>query len=141
MLRFLITDDDDVTHAFMRHVLLGQGDVTHAFSGSEAVELCSRALQDGTPFDCVLMDILMPGMDGWETIRAIMDLCDKAGTPPPKMVVTTCLPPSQYRESAKLPCPEDAYIHKPFDRRTVLAALSGLGLPVARTEDRGEDFW
>ena len=46
MLRFLITDDDDVMRAFLRHVLLGVGDVNHAFSGQEAVEAGDGALAE-----------------------------------------------------------------------------------------------
>jgi CheY-like chemotaxis protein len=67
MLRFLITDDDDVMRAFLRHVLLGVGDVNHAFSGQEAVEAGDGALAEGTPFDCVFMDAITPGMNGLET--------------------------------------------------------------------------
>ncbi|MDI5921568.1 response regulator [Halomonas sp. LR5S13] len=63
--RVLIVDDGPVNLTLARQVLERQGlDVETATSGEEAL---SRL--DGVPFDLVLMDIFMPGMDGVETSR------------------------------------------------------------------------
>lgn len=141
MLRFLITDDDDVTHAFMRHILLNLGDVTHAFSGYEAVDACARAVAEGRTFDCVFMDILMPGMDGWETLDAIINIHEGAGCACPKVVVATCLSPEECRAGTELTIAAHGYVHKPFDRRTVLAVLAGLGLAQGPVKEKDEDFF
>ena len=141
MLRFLITDDDDVTHAFMRHILLNLGDVTHAFSGYEAVDACARAVAEGRTFDCVFMDILMPGMDGWKTLEAIASVHGEAQAPRPKVVVATCLPPEECREASEIASEADGYVHKPFDRRTVLAVLAGLGFTQPPAKEKDEDFF
>jgi CheY-like chemotaxis protein len=61
--------DDDVRNNFAMTALLerGQAAVTIAESGAEAL----AALEAAPDIDIVLMDIMMPVMDGYDTIRAI----------------------------------------------------------------------
>ena len=47
----------------------GYYDVTTAFSGEEAIETVK-----GYNFDVVILDVLMPGMDGVETLRGIKEI-------------------------------------------------------------------
>ena len=63
----LVVDDHDEILDVTRTVLTGAGyEVQAVASGAEALEqLCRR------PFDLVLLDINMPEMDGWETLRLI----------------------------------------------------------------------
>jgi two-component system chemotaxis sensor kinase CheA len=64
--------DDDFRNIFAMTALLerGNADVTVAESGSDALAI----LADRSDIDIVLMDIMMPVMDGYETIRAIRQL-------------------------------------------------------------------
>ncbi len=67
-IRILTVDDEPDIRSLLRIMLEGQGYlVQEASSGSQALAL----LQTGASFDLILMDILMPGMDGVETARAI----------------------------------------------------------------------
>jgi len=67
--RSVLLVDDDMRNLFaLSKVLRGWGLlVTMAQDGHKAL----RTLADNPPPDVVLMDIMMPGMDGYETIRAI----------------------------------------------------------------------
>lgn len=141
MLRFLITDDDDVTHAFLRHVLIGLGDVSHCFSGREALDACNVALDSGEPFDCVLMDVLMPGLNGLETMRMIRKTHQAAMRSDPRFVIISCLSEMECRFEAQAPCEADRYIAKPFDRRTVLTALAELGFGQPPGPEEVEELW
>jgi len=66
-LRVLVVDDQDDIREMARVVLAGAGyDVETAGSGREAL----RTLR-GAAFHLVLLDINMPDLDGWATLRLI----------------------------------------------------------------------
>ena len=71
----LIVDDSDDIHELMGSILANEGFETihHARSGEEAISLLGMN-DPGKRYldvDIILMDILMPGIDGIETLRAI----------------------------------------------------------------------
>jgi DNA-binding NtrC family response regulator len=80
MRRALVVDDDKFMVRTLSDVLRVKGwQVTQAYSGASAVE-AARA----TPFDVVLMDIKMPGMDGVAAFKAM-----KAEQPSLRVVLMT----------------------------------------------------
>ncbi|HEX5363925.1 MAG TPA: response regulator, partial [Gallionella sp.] len=70
--KILVVDDSDNVREALS-VMLGSYDVKvqAVSSGQAALSALSTASLDGTPFDLVLMDWRMPGMDGIETSRRI----------------------------------------------------------------------
>ena len=60
--RVLVVDDERVTRAFHRAILAQHFDVLTAASGSEALELCVGQMPD-----VIVLDVEMPGIDGYET--------------------------------------------------------------------------
>lgn len=67
--RVLLVDDDVALLRAVKRTLAAAGfDVETAQTGSDAVELFGRA-----PYDAVVTDISMPGMDGLELIRAVRE--------------------------------------------------------------------
>lgn len=68
-LRILLADDDPQVRAFTSRVLTWAGwDVTSVTNGREAVEAWPA---DGEPFDLVILDIVMPEMNGFEAYREL----------------------------------------------------------------------
>ena len=81
MIKVLIVDDSKVVQEFLKHLLSSDPNlevVGTASSGYEAIELASLKSPD-----VITMDINMPGMDGYETTRAIMEM-----DPTPIVIVT-----------------------------------------------------
>ena len=71
--RVLGVDDNKVNSKVISKVLsMYDMDVTMAFSGMEAVELCKN-----NEYDIILMDQMMPGMDGVEAMHIIRTLSDR----------------------------------------------------------------
>jgi DNA-binding response OmpR family regulator len=65
--RLLLVDDEEMFLEFLsRRLIAYQYDVTICLSGEKAIEMAMK--QD---FDVVILDVLMPGMDGIETLGEI----------------------------------------------------------------------
>jgi len=69
--RVLIVDDEKTTRALHRTVLSKQFDVVTADSGEEALKICRAQLPD-----LVLLDVMMPEMDGFETCQKLREFTD-----------------------------------------------------------------
>src|SRR5688572_14626183 len=70
MSTILLVDDEEANRALIHAYLADSGlDIVDARSGSEALELADR-LQP----DLVLLDVLMPGMDGFEATERLKAL-------------------------------------------------------------------
>ena len=71
-LRVLVVDDNLSAREIMLSMLVSlKLDATTVSSGLEAIDELERAQLKGKPYGLVLMDWMMPGMDGIETIRRI----------------------------------------------------------------------
>jgi two-component system KDP operon response regulator KdpE len=70
--KVLIVDDDQTLIQFLEDYLSGEGfDVVSADRGQKAL----RIFFDERP-DIVVLDVMMPGMDGWEVCARIRELAD-----------------------------------------------------------------
>ena len=70
--RVLAVDDNLTNRTVLTHMVEGFGSKIEAVaSGAKAVEVLRNAVRAGNPFDIVLLDMQMPGMDGEQTAQAI----------------------------------------------------------------------
>jgi len=74
--RILVMDDEQTICDVARQMLEFMGyDVETAADGREAIQLYKQALEDGKPFDLVIMDLTIPGgMGGKEAIRELQKI-------------------------------------------------------------------
>ncbi len=112
----LVVDDSMVNRRVARGLLERHGfAVEEAASGSDAITLLSLH-----SYDVVLLDIFMPGLDGFETLTALRTLPGEARTVP--VIALTANVMSGFREKCLAVGMFD-YVAKPFDTKTFLAAV------------------
>lgn len=114
--RLLVVDDEPVILELLAGALRFAGfDVLTASTGAEAL----RAAAAGRP-DLILLDVMMPGCDGFEVIRRIHD-----GGPRIPVIFLTARDTPRDRV-AGLSLGGDDYITKPFSLDEVLARISAV---------------
>ena len=124
-LSILVAEDNEI-NALLAHALLiklGHRPIM-AVDGAEAIEKWLAARAAGTTYDRVLMDLHMPGMDGFEAtrhIRALEAEHDGAHTP---IIALTASASSEDRDAC-LAAGMDGFVIKPLDRERLAAALAG----------------
>ena len=109
-MKILAVDDDPTFLGVLRPMLgaLGKTDVTLARSGTEALSKLAEAAE---PFDCLLMDIQMPGMSGVQLCNHVRDLPLYRRTP---IVMITAMTGKRFVDDAFAAGATD-YITKPLD--------------------------
>jgi len=106
--RILIVDDEVENRELLQIILNWSGFVTQlSASGEEA--LASAAAE---PPDLILVDLLMPGMDGYQFIASLREKSESQDIP---VIMLSAMNDSLTRKRA-LSAGADAYITKPFDR-------------------------
>ena len=88
----LVVDDNETARFVLGEILQSYGFVpTMAATGAAAITEVQRAITAGTPHQLVLMDYLMPGMNGVETARVLLKIVAAAQdhNNPPKLLLLT----------------------------------------------------
>ncbi|HBG05199.1 MAG: hypothetical protein A2075_08675 [Geobacteraceae bacterium GWC2_58_44] len=70
-MRCLVAEDNDLARDMLTFFLADHAEVETAANGLEAVERFRQGLAAQSPFDLVLLDIVMPEMDGQEALKLI----------------------------------------------------------------------
>ena len=79
-LRVLIVDDNATNRTILSHQVGSWGMIhQEADSGFHALELMRSAAAKGVPYDLAVLDLMMPGMDGFELARTIKSDASIAG--------------------------------------------------------------
>lgn len=128
-MRFLVVDDERVALRFLAKILAPHGAVVEARDGTEAVARFSEALDQGLGFDAVVLDIMMPGMDGIEAARRIRRLEAERGAAACRVLMLSCLDGAEPQIAAQYEAGADGYLTKPVNAQDVLTALANLDLP------------
>jgi DNA-binding response OmpR family regulator len=108
----LVIDDDETIRAVLRRIVdMAGGNVTEASTGEDGL----RALYAGRP-DVVVLDIGLPGLDGWQVLERIRQLTDLP-------VVMVSAHDDELEKVRALQAGADDYVTKPFGAPELLARL------------------
>jgi CheY-like chemotaxis protein len=114
-MKFFLVDDDTEVLALLERVLGGAGhQVERSTSGADAL-----ARIPGAGADCVITDVMMPGMDGFELTRELRRRPELAAT---KIIVLSAKTYEFDRRRAR-ELGADGYLAKPFHRETLLESI------------------
>ena len=111
-MKILIVDDEEMIRNVLReYVEFEGGEADEAQDGMEAVKKCRE-----TEYDVVLMDIMMPKLDGYSAVKEIRKFSD---TP----VIMLSARGEEYDKLFGFELGSDDYVTKPFSPKEVMARI------------------
>jgi two-component system chemotaxis response regulator CheY len=129
-MHILVVEDDFISRRLLCRYLEPFGECDVAVNGEEAVDAVHAAIEAGEHYDLICLDIMMPGMDGQETLKSIRGVEEDneislgRGA---KVIMTTSLEDHcNIREAFKSSA--DGYVVKPVEKKKFLATLGEIGI-------------
>jgi two-component system sensor histidine kinase/response regulator len=123
-LRVLIADDNAASREILQDIFVSWAmRVDVVASGKEAIEALQKATSDAVPYDLVLMDWRMPGMDGIETAKAMRASSQLKKLPAVLMV--SAYGQDEVKAEAEA-AGISAFLVKPIDPATLLETITTL---------------
>jgi len=113
--KILIVDDDENICELLRLYLQKDGfETAVAYDGEQALEVAQKYLPD-----LILLDIMMPKLDGWQVCREIRKISD---TP----IIMLTAKGETFDKILGLELGADDYVSKPFDTKEVIARIKAV---------------
>ena len=129
----LVVDDNATNRRMLEALLVRWGlDPTTVENGAAALDLMRKATEEGRPFQIVLLDSIMPGMDGFAVAEAIKDVPELAHVT--ILMLTSDRQPGDLERCRLLGVAD--YLVKPILQADLWAAIAGaLGVPDRDSEE------
>tara|TARA_R110000868_G_scaffold166960_1_gene401264 strand:+ start:109204 stop:109587 length:384 start_codon:yes stop_codon:yes gene_type:complete len=116
--RVLIAEDEETIVESLSFLMEKEGyEVSVATDGQTAIAMIARDLPD-----MVLLDVMMPGCDGFEVVRAVRD--NPQTRPIPIMMLTAKTREVDRRKGLELGV--DDFVTKPFSTRDVVSRVKAM---------------
>ena len=131
--RVLLAEDNEINALLALKSLEKLGAIADwAKTGEEALALAESALSGERPaYDLVLMDIRMPGLDGFETTRRIRQLEQALGVAR-RLRIVALTANLRNADETSAAAGFDGFLAKPFELAALEALLKDAGTPLAR---------
>jgi len=114
-LKILLVEDDEITYIYLRELLHDLNiELIWAMNGAEAVE----KFKAGPSFDIVLMDIKLPGMDGYSATKLIKEIRSDI----PVIAISAYTPEDEKITDSDMTF--DGYLMKPVEKKELLIRIT-----------------
>ena len=127
--RILIVDDEESTRLLLARMVSAELNAEVQLAGTSVQAL---RLAESSVYDAILLDILMPGMDGFELLRRIRANTPNAGTP---VIVVSILADDKNAHRARA-LGANAYHIKPIRRPELISMVKRELTATRRAESR-----
>lgn len=131
MVRCLVVDDDELGRELIAQYLEGIAACEMAENGLKAVEMFRTAFEGGSPYDLIILDIVMPEMDGHSAAKEIRLIEKEWGVSIHEgvniIVISSLNAPNDVIQ-AYVSARSAAHLVKPVQPVKLLATLSKLGV-------------
>jgi two-component system, chemotaxis family, chemotaxis protein CheY len=131
MVRCLVVDDDELGRELIATYLEGIAVCEMAENGLKAVEMFRNAFEGGNPYDLIILDIVMPGMDGHSAAKEIRLVEKEWGVSINEgvniIVISSLNTPSDVIQ-AYVSARSAAHLIKPVQPDKLIATLGKLGI-------------
>ena len=128
MYHLLIVDDEkEICNLIQKYAEFEGYKITCAYDGIQAFELCKH-----TRFDLIIMDVMMPELDGFSTVSAIRKFCD---TP----VIMLSARGEEYDKIHGFELGIDDYVVKPFSPKELMMRVAAVLKRSSITQEKGKN--
>jgi len=130
-MKCLIVEDDKVSSQVLQKMMSRHGTYDVVVNGQEAVDLFRLAHESNSAYDLILMDIMMPEIDGLQSVLAIRKievLMNIPMTKKVKVVMTTSLDDPRTIMKALYESDANSYLIKPIRLQKLEDELRALKL-------------
>ena len=128
MAKILIVDDEQKIRFVVKEYAQFSGhEVTEADNGQQAINFCRRQ-----SFDIIIMDVMMPRMDGFSAVKEIRRICE---TP----IIMLSARGEEYDKLLGFELGIDDYVVKPFSPKELMARVNAVlarGKSIIKEKDR-----
>lgn len=129
-MKTLIVEDEITSRLLLKALLSPWGECDEACEGREAVQMFGAAVNRGVPYDLVLMDIMMPELDGQHALRAMRRFEEQAGIfgdAQCRVLMVTALSDQNQVLEAFMRGGAIGYLVKPIEKARLYGELRKLG--------------
>ncbi|MEX2443672.1 MAG: response regulator [Alkalispirochaeta sp.] len=131
--RVLIVEDDFGGRRFLQSLLRDRTRCDVVVDGQEAIDAFNLAWEENDPYRLILLDIMMPNVDGHSALQEIRNIEKRIGVHPPdqaKVIMTTALEDPKNVVEAYYQGGADSYLVKPIDQKKLFQLIRELDLPI-----------
>lgn len=126
-MKVLIVDDEEMIRGVLREYVEFEGNEAYeAADGMEAVKMCRE-----NDFDVILMDVMMPRLDGFSAVKEIKKIKDIP-------VIMLSARGEEYDKLFGFELGVDDYVTKPFSPKEVMARINVITKRKQQKEETGD---